>query len=193
MSRVVNETSGECMPSWENLPVTITETWGEGGKINFDDAPIQPPRFRLLGVYLPVPGGAPVLAHYAVEFNAGYMVEWWSGVAMFPMGNDTPSIDRKLPPFDGSAAHRGLYREAFAPLRAKLLKADTNLARLEGYMTVLYMGKPRVDRVQMTYQSGAIIQPDGRATDLVFVLFSPADSGGVAAPLENGGGTGPPH
>ena len=39
------------MPSWENMSVTITNTWGDGGKINFDNAPIQRPRFRLRGVY----------------------------------------------------------------------------------------------------------------------------------------------
>jgi hypothetical protein len=181
------------MPSWENMSVTITTAWGEGGKINFDAAPIQKPRYRLRGVYLPRPDGTPVLAHYAVEFNAGYMVDWWSGVAMFPLGNRTPAIGTKLPPHDGSPAHREAYLTILAPIRAELDQINSPLARLEGYMSVIYSNAPRVDRVQMLYLSGAVLHPNGTTTDLVYVKFDFADTDGVLAPLENGGGTGPPH
>ena len=180
------------MPSWENLSVTIVDTWGEGGRINFDNAPIQKPRFRLRGIYLPREGACPVLSHYGVEFNAGYMVAWWAGVEMFPLGNETARLSAKLPPLDGSREKQELYSTALAPIRAELNKVNSPLARLEGYMGVVYPDVPRVDRVQMTYISGAVLHPGGTTTDLVMVQFSFAQAGGAVAPLENGGGTGPP-
>jgi hypothetical protein len=181
------------MPSWENLSVTIDDTWGEGGRINFDSAPIQKPRFRLRGIYLPRDGACPALSRYAVDFNAGYMVAWWAGVEMFPLGYETARLGVKLPPFDGSREKQEMYSTALTPIRAELNKMNNSLARLEGYMGVIYPDAPRVDRVQMTYISGAVLHPNGATTDLVMVQFNFADAGGVVAPLENGGGTGPPN
>jgi hypothetical protein len=181
------------MPSWENMSVTITNTWGDGGRINFDNAPIQRPRFRLRGVYLPRPKACPALCHYAIEFNPGYMVDWWSGMQMFPLGGDPPRIGSPLPPLDSSAAALDLYGKALAPIRAELNKTSNTLARLEGYMSVIYPDVPRVDRVQMTYLPGAVLNEAGPNGDLVYVHFSFADANGAFVPNEDGGGTGPPH
>jgi hypothetical protein len=177
-------------PPWENLSVTITNTWGEGGRINFDDAPIQQPRFRLRGIYLPRTGAAAVLSRYAVDFDAGYMVPWWSGVQLFPMGHQTPSLGLQLPPFDPARARE--YRDALDKVRKELSVMNSPLVRLEGYMGVIYPDVPRVDRVQMIYLQNAARAANGGSTDLVYVHFSFADNDGVFAPNEDGGGTGPP-
>jgi hypothetical protein len=181
------------MPNWENMAVTITNTWGEGGRINFDNAPIQQPRFRLRGVYLPCKDACPALAHYAVEFSPGYMVDWWSGMQVFPLGNTPPQVDSPLPPADASKATLEVYAKALAPIRAELNKANNTLSRLEGYMSVIYPHVPRVDRVQMTYLAGAVRNPNGPQSDLVYVHFSFADNYGGFSPNEDGGGTGPPR
>jgi hypothetical protein len=180
------------VPPWENMQVTITDTFGEGGRINFDNAPIQKPRFRLRGVYLPREGGS-VLSRYVVDFDAGYMVAWWSGVQIFPLGREPARVSAPLPPYSDTQQIKKLYRDALAPIRAELNKADSALVRLEGYMGVLYPDQPRVDRVQMTYLPGAIRHPDGRTGDLVYVQFNFADEDGTFHPLEDGGGTGPPN
>jgi len=52
---------------------------------------------------------------------------------------------------------------------------------------------PRVDRVQMTYLPGAVLNATGPNGDLVYVHFSFADTNGGFVPNEDGGGTGPPH
>jgi hypothetical protein len=174
------------------MHVTITSTFGEGGRINFDDAPIQKPRFRLRGVYLPRKTGGAVLSRYAVDFDAGYMVAWWSGVQLFPLGGQQPKLHAPLPPFDGSAKVKQAYTDVLAPIRADLSKFNSDLVRLEGYMGVLYPDTPRVDRVQMTYLPEAVHHPDGAKTGLVYVQFNFADADGTFQPLENGGGTGPP-
>jgi hypothetical protein len=121
------------------------------------------------------------------------MVEGWSGMQMFPLGSVPPRISSPLPPHDPSAATLELYSKAIAPIRAELNKTNNTLARLEGYMSVIYPDVPRVDRVQMTYLPGAVLNTAGLNGDLVYVHFSFADANGAFVPNEDGGGTGPPH
>jgi hypothetical protein len=180
------------VPPWENMQVTITYTFGEGGRINFDNAPIQKPHFRLRGVYLPRSSGA-ILSRYAIDFDAGYMVPWWSGVQLFPLGSEPARLAAPLPPSAATPHSQQLYREALAPVRAELNKPDSALVRLEGYLGVLYPDEPRVDRVQMVYLPGTVHHPDRATSDVVYVQFNFADEAGVFHPLEDGGGTGPPH
>jgi hypothetical protein len=179
------------MTKWENMAVTITYTEGDGGKINFDAAAIQPPDFRFRGVYLPLKSGGSILSHYVVEFNTGYMVDWWSGVHLFPLGTNPPPAIGPLPPYDNSLQTMLAYRNALLPIRTVLSQVNNSCERLEGYMGVIFPNVPCVDRVQVVYIKGAIAHSDKTTSDLVHVYFSYADD--RYQPRENGGGTGPPH
>jgi hypothetical protein len=179
------------MPTWENMSVTITQTSGDGGKINFDDARIQPPRFTFRGVYMPVPNACPELSHYRVDFDAGYMVDWWSSVSLFPLGNTPLPAISPLPPYENTPKIRALYHEALFSIRRQLSSGNGSYQRLEGLMGVIYGGEPVVDRVTVVYQDDAVHNSDGTTSPLVVFTFQYAD--GVFHPLENGGASGPPH
>jgi hypothetical protein len=179
------------MPTWENMSVTITYTFGDGGKINFDDCVLKPPRLTFRGVYLPAKNGPPLLSHYGVDFDAGYMVDWWSGVSLFPLGFMAMPRISPLPPYNDSLQVQAAYHEALLPIRNELKRANSDYERLEGYMGVCYGGNAVVDRVKVAYLDGAILGPGGAVSPLVYFHFEYAD--GRYSILENGGATGPPH
>jgi hypothetical protein len=178
---------------WDNMVVNITQTWGEGGRLLFDQAPIQPPRFTLNGIYRPMTDGTLALSYYQVGFDAQYMVDYWAGIALFPLGLEPVPPLSGLPPWNGSAAVAELYSHELLQIRKELIKAACNFTRLEGLMSVTYQGVPRVDRVRMYYFDGAIDLGNKITSDLVVVYLDFADTSGDFSPLENGGGSGPPN
>jgi hypothetical protein len=178
---------------WDNCVVKITQTWGEGGRLLFDQSPIQPPRFTLNGVYRPMKDDKLALAYYQVGFDAQYMVDYWAGIALFPLGLQPLPALSGLPPWNGSAAVAELYNHQLLQIRKELIKAACNFTRLEGLMSVTYQGVPRVDRVRMYYFDGAIDLGKAITSDLVVVYVDFADTSGEFSPLENGGGSGPPN